>query len=331
MLERYALAEGRLLRDPAGTALLVFVGPDEAEKASLVADFGLDPHDLASALDPEELGRVEIEGAKARLILKVPRNFTGEDQLLFTVTSMGLFLDARRLLLVTTDPVELFKERGQGSPLKGPKDILLRLLSGIVSHFHEHLKVINMLSESLERRVRDSMGNRYLLDMFTLEKSLVYFLNGIGSNQLVIDRLLASSARLKLGQAREGFLEDVAIENRQCLKQAEIYSDILTGLMDARGSVVNNNVNLLMKRLTVISVIFMPLNVLAGMGGMSEFSALIRGRLPWYLGYGLFLLLLVGVGSATSWILRRSGAFSEELRPERGGTRPVSTRRGRAR
>jgi magnesium transporter len=127
----------------------------------------------------------------------------------------------------------------------------------------------------------------------------------------------ASAAKLKLTAAQREILDDISIENQQCSKQADIYSNILTGLMDARGSVVNNNLSMLMKKLTVISVVFMPMNVLAGMGGMSEFSSWTTG-IPFWLSYSIFLLGLCAVGYATYIVLKKWDAGASDYVLPRG-------------
>lgn len=323
MLDSYAIEGGALVHCPPEAArIFVFSSPDEAERRALVRDYGLDPHELASALDPDELGRVDHDETRFSIILKRPCNFTGEDQLLFTVTSLGLFLEKDRLLVVASDSLGLFENRAVRR-IDDPRDALLKILYGTIAHFLGHLKVINMLSESIEKRINTSMENRYLLDMFTLEKSLVYFVNGIDSNQMVLEKMRQAGERLGLSRPQLDILEEILIENRQCSKQAEIYSNILTGLMDARGSVVNNNLSVLMKRLTVISVVFMPMNVLAGMGGMSEFSQWTRGA-PWWVAYSLFLAGLVMVGFLTYWVLKKTG-----LERSGGGRREPEGRRRR--
>jgi magnesium transporter len=311
MVERYGFLNGKVVPVKDDASILVYAAPTATERLELLEVHGLDPHNLDSALDPDELGRVELDGPKADIILKVPRNFTSEDQLLFTVTSMGLFISPKRLIVVTTDPIDLFHDRSVPK-VSNVRDALLKIWYGTISHFLGHLKVINMLSDSLEKRVNASMGNRYLLDMFTLEKSLVYFVNGISSNQMVLEKMVACEAKLKFSAAQRETLEDIGIENLQCAKQAEIYSNILTGLMDARGSVVNNNLNVLIKRLTIISVVFMPMNVLAGMGGMSEYSTWTAG-IPWPIAYSFALLVLAGVGIGTWWLLKKSGIERNEL------------------
>jgi magnesium transporter len=316
MLETYAFEGGKLARRDGGKGVLVYIAPTDEERRALVEELGIDSHDLASALDPDELGRVELVGNRATLIIKQPRNYDSEDQLLFTVASVGLFLDPKRLIVVTPEPLELFADK-MVRKVANPRDALLKILYASIAHFLGHLRVINMISEALEKRINASMGNKYLLDMFTLEKSLVYFVNGIGSNQMVLEKMRVSAAKLKLTAAQREILDDILIENQQCSKQADIYSNILTGLMDARGSVVNNNLSMLMKKLTVISVVFLPMNVLAGMGGMSEFSSWTQG-VPFWISYPLFLAFLGFVGFGTYSVIHNWSIGKNDYELPRG-------------
>jgi magnesium transporter len=136
-------------------------------------------------------------------------------------------------------------------------DIALRVIYRSIYHFVDHLKVINMISDSLEEKINSSMENRYLINLFTLEKSLVYYLNAISGNGVVFERLKLNALRLGVVDDNAEMLDDVVIENNQCFKQAEIYSNILAGLMDARASIVSNNLNMLMKNLNVITIAIM--------------------------------------------------------------------------
>jgi magnesium transporter len=316
MLERYAFEGGRLVPREDGDGVLLYIAPSEEERLQLVNERGLDAHDLASALDPDEFGRVELSKTRATIIIKQPRNYESQDQLLFTVASVGLFLEPKRLIVVAPEPLELFADK-MVRKVNNPRDALLKVLYSSIAHFLGHLKVINMISEALEKRINASMGNKYLLDMFTLEKSLVYYVNGIGSNQMVLEKMKACAPKLKLSTVQREILDDILIENQQCSKQADIYSNILTGLMDARGSVVNNNLSMLMKKLTVISVVFMPMNVLAGMGGMSEFSGWTRNISP-LITYPIFLAGMCAVGFLTFLVLKRWDAGAKDFTVPRG-------------
>ena len=101
------------------------------------------------------------------------------------------------------------------------------------------------------------MENKFLIHMFTLEKSLVYYLNAINSNAMVVEKIRNNASRIGFSQENLELLEDIHIENNQCLKQTEIYSNIISSMMDARASIVNNNLNSLMKTLNVLTIAIM--------------------------------------------------------------------------
>lgn len=257
MIRKAQLVEGRLQPAEDGPIWLV-TAPDDAERRQLVEGLRIDEHTLASALDPEELARVEAEPEHLALILKRPRSYTKEDDFLFKVLSSGLFLFKDRLVVVMAEEAPLLDAgrlpyRGSGSPA----DALLRILYRSVFHFLEHLRVIGMLSDSLERRVNLSFDNRHLLNLFKLQKSLVYYVSAVSSNGIALEKLKALAARQGLTQEQLEFLDDILIENQQCYRQAEISSNILASLMDARVSVVSNNLNLTMKTLTLITLTIM--------------------------------------------------------------------------
>lgn len=256
MLHKCEVVDGKL-RDAEGGALWIFSAPDEAERRFLVDQLKIDEHTLNSALDPDELSRVELEPEHVAVILKRPKNYSSQDDFLFKVLSNGLFLFKDKLVVVMAEEAPVL-DTGR-VPHKGatPADVFLRILYRTVYHFLEHLRVIGMLSDSLEKRVHQSFDNRHLVNLFKLEKSLVYYVSGISSNAVAIDKLKAAAARLGFTQEQTEFLDDLAIENQQCYRQAEISSNILASLMDARVSIVSNNLNLTMKTLTLITLTIM--------------------------------------------------------------------------
>ena len=254
MLKRYHIVDGKILpteSDPA--SIWVFVCPDETEKRLLVDSHKIDEHTLNSALDPDEVSRLEFEPEHMAVIFKRPKSYSAEDNLLFKVNSAGLFLFADRLVLVLSEDVPLFDAR-QFLRATSPAEVMLRLIYRTIFHFIEHLRVITMISDSLEGKIDQSMENKYLLNLFTLEKSLVYYLNAINANSIVIDRLRNNAQKIGFTAEQLELLDDVAIENQQCYKQAEIYSNILSSMVAARASIVNNNISALMKTLNIITI-----------------------------------------------------------------------------
>lgn len=257
MLRRYSIENNKIIEsDSSQDQLLVYCNPDENEKRKLIEELTIDEHTLNSAMDPDELSRLEFEPNHVALIYKRPKNYSGKDGLVFKVSSAGLFLFKDKLVIVLPEDIPLF----DGKPftkVSSLNEVMVKLIYRSIFHFLEHLKIINMISDELEKKINASMENSYLINLFTLEKSLVYYLNSINSNGVLIDKLKLGGAKIGFSTEEVEFLDDMMIENNQCYRQAEIYSNILASLMDARASIVGNNLNVLMKTLNIITIAIM--------------------------------------------------------------------------
>jgi magnesium transporter len=185
---------------------------------------------------------------------------------------------------------------GLRQPLNTPLDVLLDLLFNNIHHYLGHLKVIKLVARELQQKFNASMQNQHLIQMFNLSESLIYYINAIHSNGAVLTRLRNHAAKEHFSAEAIGLIDDLIIENNQCYKQAEIYSTVFSGLIDARGNLMNNSMNNLLRKLTLINVVFLPLNLIASIGGMSEFSMMTAG-VPWWVSYPLFLsAMALGAG-----------------------------------
>lgn len=254
MLQRLYITDGKVTNGGQGeTPIWVYTAPDEAERKYLIEQLKIDEHTLNSALDPDEMSRLEFEPEHAAMIFKRPKHYTAEDNFLFRVLSTGVFLFSNRVVIVRADDAALF----EGRPfikIQTVQDVFLKLIYRAIAHFVEHLRAINMISGELEHQINASMENKHLLNMFTLEKSLVYYLSAINSNAGLIEKIRNYSAKLGLTQENVEFLDDILIENAQCRGQTEIYSQVLSSLMDARASIISNNLNVRIKALTIITI-----------------------------------------------------------------------------
>ena len=257
MVSNYTIIEGKITECGNDAAsIILYISPDETERKHLIDDLKIDEHNLLSSLDPDEVARIEYEPDHVALIIKRPKNYSTEDNYLFKISSMGMFVYVDKLIIVMTDDMGILKGK-LFNKVQSLNDVMLKIIFGIISHFFGHLKVINMISDSLEQKINIAMENKYLTNMFSLEKSLVYYLNAINSNTMVFDKLKLNSARLGLSEESREYLDDIHIENNQCYRQAEIYANILASLMDARASIVNNNLSILMKTLNIITICIM--------------------------------------------------------------------------
>ncbi|MCX7021899.1 MAG: magnesium transporter CorA family protein [bacterium] len=259
MVRNLQFIDGNLIpSDQEQSPFQIFITPTTVELQSLVDRYGIDSYNLSSALDPDELSRFEydLDARILSMILKEPTQYAPEDEFFFKVTSIGIFLTPERLIIVAPQEISLLNGK-LPFKLATLNDVMLRLIYEVINHFLGHLKVINVVAEDIEDKISASMDNKYLLNLFTLEKSLVYILNGLNQNAMVLEKLRVNARRLDLSERNVEILEDIAIENNQALKQSEIYSNILSNLMDARVSIVSNNLNIIMKRLTILTVTIM--------------------------------------------------------------------------
>ncbi|HZW38372.1 MAG TPA: magnesium transporter CorA family protein [Ignavibacteriaceae bacterium] len=254
MIRNYKLLNEKITECPSSESTIqVIISPDDIEKRQLIDELKLDEHTLNSSLDPDELSRLEFEPRHIALIYKRPKNFMYEGKIVFKIASTGLYLFQDKLLIVLSEDIPIFDNKLFLKVLSLP-DLLLKMINRSIFHFLEHLRTINMISEELEDKINTSMENSYLLNLFTLGKSLVYYLNSINSNGVLLEKLRLNNAKIGFNQQELELLEDIIIDNNQCYKEAEIYSNILASLMDARASIVGNNLNVLMKTLNIITI-----------------------------------------------------------------------------
>ncbi len=301
MLNEYSINASRVAPCAKGEGtVLVYVNPSEDEKRFLVKDFLLDEHTLNSALDPDELSRLEFEPEHLAVIFKKPKNYSTEDEFLFKVNSMGLFLFRERLVIVIPDDIQLFSGKIFNN-VRSLHDVLLKILYRTIFHYLDHLKAINMISESLEQKINASLENKYLLNLFSLEKSLVYYLNAINSNAVVIDRIRNHAEKLGLSTENRELIDDISIENTQCYRQAEIYSNILASMMDARVSIVSNNLNVLMKTLNIITIAIMVPTFVVSAFSMNVRIPMSGLHNAFYMVISLALLSVIGFYFFWKW------------------------------
>ncbi|MCU0608518.1 MAG: magnesium transporter CorA family protein [Chitinispirillaceae bacterium] len=311
MVKHFAISEGRIvLSTGLDCQLFVYISPDDIERKYLLDVLKIDEHTLQSALDPNELGRVEFEPDHAAIIVKRPKRYSSQDNFLFKVESFGMFIWSDKLIILLSEDVPIFDGR-QFSKIETLQDLVLKIIYRSVSHFEEHIKVISMIGDDLEQQINASMTNRQLLNMFTLEKSLVFYLDGISSNRRVIEKLKTNAAKFSFSTVNLEYLDDLAIENSQAHEMAQVYSQVISGLMDARASVISNNLNVMMKNLNALVIAVAVPSFFAGVGGMSEFTGYF-GATHWILKYCGFVAFMVLIGFFTFFAIKKMERYWKE-------------------
>jgi len=294
---------GLIETEDENCGLTIYICPEQEQIEEISKKYDIDKHTVDSALDPDEISRMELDGENLFIIWKRPKNYVSTDNFLFGVSSVGLFYFKDKLIVVLPEDIPLFDTKLQYQ-INDLWDVVVNFLYNSIKHYFEHIKAIRLISREIQVKINTSMENEYLIQMFNLSESLIYYINAISSNQTVLIKLRNYFEKQTNIPERAELLEDISIENNQCYKQAEIHSSVLSGLMDARGNIINNNMNILLKNLTIINIIFLPLNLLASIGGMSEYSMMTIG-IDWKITYGVFLFAMVILGWITYKLLNR--------------------------
>lgn len=308
MLKFFKLADGKIQRCAEGESgiIRVYSNPTDEEQRYLIEECGMDPHTLASALDKDEVSRIEYEDNHVAVIMKRPRDLQIGGRMEFRVSSIGAFLFKDELIVLQADNMPLF-EHGKlslrGNPVSG---VLLSLLHHATRHFLRDLRYISSISDEIENKIEFAVTNKSLVNMFSLHKSLTYYQSATDANQVLLSRLRSNRARFGFNEDELEFLEDIAVENQQCVNISHIYAEVLMRMSDARMAVGNNNLARIMKYLAVINIVFMPLTVLTGLGGMSEFTMMTQG-MGWPHAYSLLVLILTIIGYITYVVVMKIG------------------------
>lgn len=256
MLKIFRIENSKLVESAQGN-LFFYVNLTQEERNFLTNEYNIDTHTLSSSLDPDELARMEQEPNHFAFIIKAPKHHIPTDQLLFRVQSLGIFLFPERLIVVSQSPFwEVFNQKLFQNVIS-LRDVFFKIIFHIITQFYYHLKIINEISNELETKLSEAQENKYLLHLFTLEKSLVYYNNAIITNNFLLEKIKFNATKIGLTSEELELLEDILIENNQCLRQAETYASILASLMDARASIIANNLNVLMKILNIITITIM--------------------------------------------------------------------------
>ncbi len=302
----FTIVDEHLRRSSSEYAMVsVYSNPSSAAQREKLETLGIDDHMLESALDPDEISRLEYEPEEqqAFIVMKRPKQETNARPELLEISSIGMLFQPNRLIIVLPDDEPLIEEGDRAESLR---TLLLRIMAYVVNEFMLELKRVKRTSREIQTRLNQSIGNRELLRMFSLSEGLVYNINAIEANSRALSRLRHLSQRLEFSEEEMEYLDDIVIDNNQCNRQAEIFSTVLGGLLDARGNIINNNMNILLKNLTIINVVFLPLGVIAGMGGMSEYTIwLAEYGVDWRIGYLSFTVGMLLVGIATWWLVSK--------------------------
>ena len=289
-------AEMRQIDDPVKDCWISLVKPTEKELAETAEQYEIDPDDLRAALDEEERSRIELEDNYTLILVDIPAVEKNKGKDIYITEPLGIILAKDAIITVCLEetPVLYALKQKHANDLRTHMQtrFILQILYRNASLYLQYLRVINRLSDKIEQKLHGSTENRELIELLELEKSLVYFTTSLRSNEVVLEKLLKSE-RIKKYPEDQDLLEDVIVENRQAIEMANIYSGILSGMMDAFASVISNNLNIVMKFLAVMTIVLSVPAIIFAAYGMNVNS---RGMPLANSPFGFLAIVLVSLG-----------------------------------
>ena len=260
------------INEPQKGCWIQTVNPTQDEIQKLTDEFGLPKDVIIDILDQDERPRIEFEDNWTLIILRIPVEAKNNGVPFHTIP-LGVFITETFTLTLSLNDNEVLPI-GQPSPFKDHYrqitdsiNFVLQLFLRSGNMYLRYLKQINQMTGAIEQDLEKSIKNKELNKLLKMEKCLVYFITSIKANEIVLAKL--RNSKKITTEINEDLLEDAFIENKQALEMAQIYSDIQSGMMDAFASVISNNLNVVMKQLTLISIILMIPTLIASIFGMN--------------------------------------------------------------
>lgn len=306
MVNYYRSIEGKIceLESAEPGCWISLVDPTETEISDIEDDMGIDRDYIRAALDEEEPSRIESDDGVTLIVVDYPvteQQDDGHDNTLqYYTTPMSIIITDKNVITVSAKANAVLDELSKGV-VKGIQPNLrtrfvFMILLRIAARYLQYLKQIDKLSNYVEGKMYLSMKNQGLIQLLSLEKSLVYFSTSLKSNETVLEKLMRGRY-LKLYEEDQDLLDDVLIEVKQAIEMTNIYSNILSGTMDTFASIISNNLNIIMKRMTTITIILTMPTIVFSFYGMNLGEA--ANGLPlanvWF-PIAISVVLAVGVG-----------------------------------
>ena len=258
--------------------------------------------------DPDERPRIEHEDDWKIIIMRIPVRDTAHHGLPFSTVPLGIIL--RGDIIVTlcyhqNDMIADFISYNQrkNRVFTNKYNLVLRLLLSSSVWFLKYLKQLNIQVKRAEKKLERSIKNRELQALLHIEKCFVFFITSINGNFMLLQRL--KNIKSERETFDEDLLEDVEIELKQAQETTNIYSNILSGMMDAYASVISNNMNDIMKQLTSASIVLMIPTLIASFYGMNVPNSLEGNPL----GFVIIVVFSMLIACGVFWFLRRRNGF----------------------
>jgi len=272
------------------------VNPTSEEINILKNTFKISEDFLTDIMDIDERSRMEQEDDKLYIIYRVPF-YNPDNGIPYATMPLGIIISDQAFIVIAqhdNDVVsEVFASGGRRiSEFQNNSEFLLNIINHATNTYLRYLKQINYQTNVIEKDLEKSTKNKELHKLLIMEKCLVYFTTSLRSNLMLINKI-KSPKHIHYTRLPDDDLEDAIIEINQAIEMTNIYSNILSGMMDAFASVISNNLNIVMKQLTVVTIMLMIPTVVSSFFGMNVPNSLETNNYAFLIILGLSVALAV--------------------------------------
>jgi len=262
--------------------------PTTGEINNLVNTIGVNADFIRYSLDTEERARIDFEDGQTLILVDIPITESNDSN--YSTIPLGIIVvNDDYFVTVCSQNVDIIKDFSE-SKIKEfftykKTRFTLQILYRIATYYLQYLKKINKETDRTELKLQKELKNEELIKLLALEKSLVYFTTSLKSNELVMEKLLRGNV-LKLYDDDKDYLQDAIVENKQAIEMVTISRDILTGTTNAYASIISNNLNIVMKFLAAVTIVFSIPTIVSGLWGMNVQGILFANN-----PYGFFIVI----------------------------------------
>ncbi|ASI34936.1 MULTISPECIES: magnesium transporter CorA family protein [Exiguobacterium] len=284
------------------------VNPTKDEADQVIAATKIPEDFIYDPLDVEEKPRFEKDDEGLLMIVDVPYIEEESSGRRYNTIPLGIIVTSRHFITVCSQQLDVLTLFSNGKlrtfRTNYRSRFVFQILYKVSSSYLRFLRQIDRRMDELEDELQRSMRNQEIFQLMNLQKSLVYFMTSLKSNDGVLDRIIKTPS-LEKHEDDEDLLEDVFVEHRQAMEMAQIYKDIISSTMDTFGSVISNNVNFVMKFLASITIVISIPTMISGMFGMNV-------HVPWegeVIGFWIVFGMMIFFSGLAAFILWRRRFF----------------------
>lgn len=273
------------------------VEPDREEIENLMEQYNIPEDFIRDPLDSEESSRIEYDEdtGYSLIIIDLPIvNSTNRSVLSFVTIPLGIII-GNGIIVTVCDAENEFLENlpKRDINLKFHSRFALEILTAIADHYNRNLRLLNKSRIRIEKELKNNITNKQLFKLMEVEKSLVYFLAALKGNDTIIKKLFRLPA-IKRFEEDEELLEDLIIENNQAIETTELHQRILESITTSYASLLSNDMNTIMKTLTLFTVLLtLPTLVFSFFGMNVPLPIDDHSYISWIIVVGISLILVV--------------------------------------